>query len=575
MKNIKQFFIIAISLFLLISCEPFLDRPPLDAVGTESYWKSAQDLENYILQFYPMFPEHGSLAYNQVARKDDRSDNLITDIANEYLNGEMTVTTQGWKNDWNEIRGINIFLANYQKCEDEFSLYKHYLGEAYFFKAWFYFNLLKQYGDLPWYSEPLYPESEELLQKARDPRTLVVDSILQCLDNAVTYLDKLDDLEEGNNRISKEFALAFKTRVSLFEATWQKYHSSTPFSTPGALPQKYFSECIDAAEELMSGDYTVGIYNTGNPDNDYYSLFGKSDMGRIDEVIFYRAYNVEDNLGHNTPLYSTIFPGRMGVTWDLVSSYLSQDGEAFPYLEVSDTAKGNAFLTSIAENCDKRLKSTIWIPGDLQITSNGLIFELPAIDKTGENFCPTGFQYKKYSNPDAPVSSGNEAETGLIIMRYAEVLLNYAEAKYELDGTVAYTELNLLRERAGMPPFQVISQSSDPNVIDYGYAITDELYEIRRERRVETALEGLREDDLKRWAAHTLFLGKRFKGYPFSETEFPDYSPPLDEFGRIDYLMEQIPSGYQFRPERDYLDDIPQSELLLNPNLSQNPGWGE
>src|SRR5690606_2148357 len=103
--------------------------------------------------------------------------------------------------------------------------------------------------------------------------------------------------------------------------------------------------------------------------------------------------------------------------------------------------------------------------------------------------------------------------------------------------------------------------------------ISDELYEIRRERRVELALEGHRADDYKRWAAHNLFKGKRPKGYPFNQEEFPTYHPTLDENGLLDYFQNRIPDGYQFREDQDYLNPIPEEELTLNPSLKQNPGW--
>src|SRR5690606_28103082 len=118
------------------------------------------------------------------------------------------------------------------------------------------------------------------------------------------------------------------------------------------------------------------------------------------------------------------------------------------------------------------------------------------------------------------------SETGYILFRYGEVLLNYAEASYELNGTIQYDALNLLRHRAGMPDFTVINQMADPNREDYGYPIADALYEIRRERRVELALEGYRADDYKRWAAHALFQGKRPLGYPFQPADFPGLPTP-------------------------------------------------
>jgi hypothetical protein len=143
----------------------------------------------------------------------------------------------------------------------------------------------------------------------------------------------------------------------------------------------------------------------------------------------------------------------------------------------------------------------------------------------------------------------------------------------ELNGTVAYDQLNQLRARVGMPEFEVLSQDADPNKVDYGYEISDALYEIRRERRVELAFEVLREQDWKRWAAHELFLNKRPRGYPFSSAEFPGESPVVDENGLLDPLQLELGNGYNFFPGRNYLESVPQTELTLNPNLDQNPGW--
>jgi hypothetical protein len=158
-------------------------------------------------------------------------------------------------------------------------------------------------------------------------------------------------------------------------------------------------------------------------------------------------------------------------------------------------------------------------------------------------------------------------------MNASEPLMKHRKYKCELDGTVAYEQLNLLRKRVGMPDFTVNLQSFDPNRIDYGYPVSDALYEIRRERRVEMALEEQRDEDLMRWTAHKLFRYRRPKGYPFLQSEFPSYDAPLDENGLIDYWAGCLPDGYQFRENQDYLYSIPQDELTLNPNLKQNPGW--
>ncbi|PPL03534.1 RagB/SusD family nutrient uptake outer membrane protein [Parapedobacter indicus] len=570
----KKFNLLIIAFFAVFSysCDNFLDRPPLDAISTDSYWNSSSDLEKYVLQYYPLLPQHG----NGMPFEDANSDNMIRLTPNNVMNGVRGIVAGNWISQWSNIRSINVFFDNYTKVKDGFETYRHVLGEAHFFKAWFYFDLLKRYGDLPWYNHALEPGSPELLNP-RDPRTLIADSILAQLDKAIAYLNPRSSA--GNFRLNKEAALAFKTRVALYEGTWQKYHAGTPFGTVGSQPEKYFQQCVDAAEELMQGDYTRGLYNTGNPESDYFTLFGMDNMSSVDEVLLYRVANSSESMGSGVQFYTTASTYGMGVTWSLVSSYLSKNGTPLDYLSFADENKGNDFLNVLKEQADNRLHATVWFPGDLRVAATAELFDKPWIDRGGNELCPTGFQVKKCANPYSSAAGltdggNNNSETGYIIFRYGEVLLNYAEASYELDKTIQYDALNLLRHRAGMPDFRSITQMDDPNRQDYGYAIDNALYEIRRERRVELALEGYRADDYMRWAAHTLFRGTRPLGYPFNAAEFPALPVPrLNQDGLIDYFRDQIPDGFGFREDQDYLNPIPQDELTNNPNLVQNPGW--
>lgn len=569
MKKITIYIFFILTGFTLSSCEGFIDLSPLDKISTDDYWHASNDLENYIVQFYP-----GLVGSEMVQFDAGNSDDLVYQNLSVILHGQRTPTTGNWIGEWTNIRNVNIFFDNYGKCKDPFDQYKHYVGEAHFLRAWYYFGLLKKYGDLPWYSSALDIDDEEGLMRPRDSRILIADSILTDLDRAIEYLNVRSAV--GNLRINKETALAFKTRVALYEGSWQKYHAGDDFGTKGADPDKYFRQCVDAAEELIRGDYTAGIYNTGNPDKDYYNLFGFDNMSAINEVLLYRAFNMADGLTNLTQHYVTERNTSKGATWDLVSSYLGKDGKPYNYLNASSGNKGNKFLTKIATDCDPRLSFTIWIPGDLMSVAFNKYFSRPDLNEGLNWLCQTGFQPKKTSNPSSQGAgdpANHTSQTGYIIFRYGEVLLNYAEAKYELDGTIATEQLNLLRKRVGMPDFTVNAQATDPNRIDYGYPVSDALYEIRRERRVEMAFEGHREEDLMRWAAHKLFKDKRPKGYPFDKSEFPEYSPALDGNGLIDYWADLLPKGYKFREKQDYLYSIPQDELTLNPNLEQNPGW--
>jgi len=554
-----------------VACEKHLDRPPLDQIGLDSYWKTSVDLGNYTARFYEALPKHENSIYT--GGYQTSCDDLTYAFARPLMNGETVLSTGTWTSDFSEVRSINIFFDNYQNCQDPFETWQHFLGEAQFFKAWIYFNLVQKYGDVPWYSKALTPDQEEELMRPRDSRTLVIDSILALLDRSFVNIDLRDNAQWNNNSVNKEAVLAFKTRVALYEGTWQKYHAGTAYATSGADPAKYFKAAVDAGTALIAGAYNAGIYTTGNPATDYYDMFGTGDMGDINEVLLYRAYNIGEFIGHNQNFYTANWAAELGATWSFVASHLGQDGKPIDYTALAAEKKGKEFLTALDGLSDPRLSQNIWIPGDVRREQDNLIWEGPTLFEGSQTNTSTGFQAKKYSNTYETIDYANANDQGRIVFRFGEVLLNYAEALFELDGTVAYEQLNLLRERAGMPEFAIIAQTADPNRLDYGYEISDELYEIRRERRVELAFEVLREADWKRWAAHALFKGKRPKGYPFAPSEHPDNEPLVDENGLLDPLQEVIPNGYNFRPDQDYLGSVPQTELTLNPNLTQNPGW--
>lgn len=577
--NINCLLSCLLSLFFA-SCEDYLDKPPLDKIGNDSYWKTASDLKNYTMQFYTLFPTYGTPGASGIFMADASygSDDAILAEANTTLNGARAVVNSGGAWTWNKIRSVNLFFDNYNRCQDAFNLWSHYLGEAHFFRAYLYFEKVKAYGDVPWYNKELSMDSEDLY-KARDSRTLVVDSILNDLDKAIEFLNPIKKTDGGTNRLSKEAALLFKSRVALYEGSWQKYHAGTVFATQGTDPNKYFRIAVEAAEELMNGDYTVGIY--GKNDEDYGTMFGMNDMSANSEILLWKGYDKSLGLSHDSQVYHTSRTNARSATMEFVEAFLSKDGEPIDYYELAKTKKGKEFLSYIGENADPRLRKTIWIPGDVMWNSvNGYKeFDLPYIGLSGEFLNTTGFQLRKgvdITSPGAGGFFGGDCVTGAIIFRYAEALLNYAEAKYELDGQVDYDKsINLLRRRVGMPDFKVIKDPNAKRFSNYGYEISDELFEIRRERRVELGAEGFRNQDYRRWRAHKLFQNKRPKGFPVLKEEFPNGTkfPAIDGDGLLDPFKNAIPDGYKFKEERDYLECIPTNEITLNPNLNPNPGW--
>lgn len=567
----KTIIILTVVATLFSACESFLDKEPLDKIGAESYFKTSKDLELYVNQFYDAFPSFGSFGAG-LFWSDDNSDNMVMEEYNVRLAGFSVIpgnaSDAGWK--WDNLRSVNYFLQNCYRSEDSYKQNSQYIGEGYFFRAYFYYDLLTKFGDLPWVNEAYDAESKDLYN-SRISRSIIVDSMLIDLDKAIDMMDLKSNVTEG--RLSKEVALLFKSRVALFEGTWEKYHAGSEFAPGKADPNKYFRAAAEAAGKLIEMK-TNSLFSTGNAKTSYYELFNKTDYSKNPEVMLWRKYGLSLGLTHRLQGYVLYRGSRRGYTKSFVDDYLCIDGLPL----ASHPERDNKSLLGIVNERDPRLAQIMWIPGDIRVAkgSDIVYFDKPFIDQTGEYNCLTGFQMKKGADPY--VKDQDNSETGLIIFRYAEALLNYAEAKAELgDITQADIDksINQLRKRSGVAALNISSIEKDPNWLFP--SISPLLNEIRRERRVELACEGFRLLDLLRWRAHEVFINKRPRGFFFKQADFPNVDPKkdlkLDENNYIDPYKISLPNGYQFNPKRDYLLPLPTSELLLNSNLKQNPGW--
>lgn len=567
----KLYICASIFAFFLVSCDSFLEREPLDKISNKVYFKTSKDLELYVNQFYIKFPGFGGFGIGYLG--DDRnSDNLVHEDYDVRLAGYKTVpgnaSDAGW--NWGDIRSVNYMLANLGNLESSFDESKAYIGEAYFFRSYFYYSLLQNFGDLPWVNKPYDTESEDLYNP-RVSRNIIVDSMLIDLDRAIEYIPEKANVVDG--RLSKEAALLFKSRVALFEGSWEKYHNGTEFGVKNADYNKYFRVAAEVAKQLMDMNKST-LFTTGDPKTAYYHLFNKTDFKDNPEVILARNYSLVLGLTHRAQNYLLYRGSRTGLSKELVDDYLCLDGKpTASHPEYSDKQ-----LLSVVKDRDPRLAQTIWIPGDLRvgIGEEPLYFDRPFIYLTGEQQCTTGYQLKKGSDPYT-VDTEN-AETGSIVFRYAETLLNYAEARAEL-GELTQEDvdktINLLRQRVGMADLKLNAITNDPN---WKFpTISPMLNEIRRERRVEFACEGHRLPDLLRWRAHELFSNKRLRGFYFNQSEFPEMVPGkdilLEKDGYVDPYQVSLPEGYKFNPNRDYLLPLPTTELVLNKQLKQNPGW--
>ena len=578
-----------------------LNLAPKTQISDAQFFNTASDLQVFCNSFYQQLP---SFAANSGAGSfsvdvpgigsnsgvvnvgiygvDDNSDNMVTGSYNTFLNGQSTLPPSGagWATgNWSTIRNTNYFLANYTRVKDLRVNVAPYVGEAYFFKAWFYYDKLRVFGAVPWLSTPTTISDTAQLFSSRLPRNVIADSINRCLDSAIANLPVKS--RALANRVYKEFAQAFRARVCLYEGTWEKYHQGDPFGVAGNNGAKYLQMAADTAQAIINSGVFALDSAAGSP-TAYFNLFNRSDYTSSKEVMLWRKYDGSQGIYNFWSAYIASGPNR-GITKGLVDAYLCIDGKP---IGASSLYKGDDSLSWVITNRDPRLKQTIYTPGAIQYTNNPgvVLWTIPPFTGSGSTFCPTGYQLDKGHSTDIALNNAGApgSTQGLIYMRYAEVLLILAESKAEL-GTITQADINAtvnkLRTRAGMPAaaaLNIASITTDPNW-DFP-SLSPVINEIRRERRVELACEGYRFDDIMRWAAAgTYFVNWKPKGAKWNQwnTLFSaavNAKFKRDANGYIEPFQTTLPTGYKFNVGRDYLEPIPQDQLLIA-GYTQNPGW--
>ncbi|WP_276168390.1 RagB/SusD family nutrient uptake outer membrane protein [Zobellia alginiliquefaciens] len=569
-KSIKIY-----GLFMLLlgtlSCNDDLELLPEDSISDVSFWKNANDFELAANNFY--------FSLKTYSNEPDANSDIVTscETYNTVSDGSYIPSEQSsvWNNTYNEIRGVNNLISKAQEYEGEVSEIQQYVGEAKFFRAYLYFRLLKNFGGVPLILKPLDIDSEELFAKRAD-RKEVVAQLLEDLQEAINMLPSAANLaDEEEGRISSEAAESFMARVALFEGTWQKFRNN------GSDAAEYLKIAADAANNVInSGAY--GIFDQLGDDS-YRYLFlidnnavaksnplnlNKSD---INEFIITRKYSFEFGItnGHSHGVTQENAP-----TKKMADFYLCSDG--LP-IDKSPLFQGRSTFTSEFENRDNRMRNSLAIPG-IRYYSYGALGrdfdnsenpgEGTGIHKAnfGENTC-TGYTLIKFTTEKKDISLGQE-ETDYPVLRYSEVLLIFAEAKYELNGSITDEELNrsinLLRNRAKLP--SLTNAFVESNALDMRE-------EIRRERTVELFMEGFRLEDLKRWKTAETELPKSLRGILYDNTAYAD-DPDYDKLERFDengFYVWQFSANRRFE-EKHYLFPLPTQQVELM-GIEQNPGW--
>lgn len=623
MKNLKTI-LLTVSAAFLVSCNDFLEREPLDFGNEDTYFKTADDLKMFANDLYSALPTNKTL-WGGLYTEDVTSDNQCASYAQQLFYKGDKKTVQVASSEWNfsRLRTINYFINKIAANESNGTLdasdasVRHYLGEAHFFRAYDYFRLLRNFGDVPIFTEML-PDDQSVLtaRSKRSPRNEVARFIIGELDEAASLL-MAEAPESG--RICRDAALQLKARVALYEATWERYHAGTCFVPgtsrwPGAKtwPDFHFKAGSAEAEIDYFLDQAIEasklVADARQLDTDYESMFNSTTaFGSGDEVILARYYQ-KGVLSHSCSAFLKN-GGGCNVTRALVNSYLMKNG--LPIYDANSGYQGDRVSYYEFQNRDPRLTGSVRAAGSLIETrqdgsghyvNDTLYYYRPMIYQSGQEKATTGYELKKWCSDDEAQRVQYDCTTAVPILRAAESYLDYIEAYYERFHQLNATckeYWQALRRRAGMDEdFQKtidatdLSLENDLGVYSHGAMVDKTLYNIRRERRCEFIAEGMRLDDLKRWRSLDNMVNYQPEGFNMWDEMYKMYDASQRDESLVSqssvskYLRPlQISStsvaygGYTF-PKQHYLEPIPISEFLITGGgvaaespLYQNPGW--
>ena len=539
----KSLFILAAALLTGFTSCVDLDRYPLEELSDGSFWKTGNDAEMAVSDLY------NSLPYWDV---DDaiNSDDAVHGIkwaAGNISKGIYDPLDQSWSGTYGVIRQANLILSKIDEIPDyDEAEKKKVLGQTYFFRAFHYFDLIRTFGDVPYVDRPLELSDQEGI--TRTSRDEVYKHVMDDFDKAIEYLP-VSWPASDYGRITKGAALAMKARAALYYGNWQV--------------------AADNAKKVMD----QGTYQLWDKDNTgkYAQLFWEVADG-CDEFILVRQFNAGDNGWYliGWEAFPTLGWGGIDPTQSLVDAF--EDIEGAPIAKSNLYDEKNPFA-----NRDPRLEVNVLHDGETMYGVTIKVAPLKSCYPTGigqhGDATATGYYQQKWLDPSIdPQSTGWDMGKDAVVIRYAEVLLTYAEAKNELDplSQEAFDAVNQVRRRVGMPDLQ----KTDASKPTYCGTQDDLRQRIRNEWRVEFALEGgKRQWDIRRWGIAKDVLNKPLYGLKYKLVDSPD---AVDGDGGkicILYEGENYIGGTTSYKDHNYVYPIPQKEIDLNPNLTQNDGY--
>ena len=576
------------------ACEK-LEQVPQSTASQAAVFGNENGLKLYTNSFYGM----GFLPGNSISL-DAMSDYLAVRAVPDFIRegGFAANNSSGWS--WTDLRNINYFIQNCNNPAVPVSVRNNYLGLARYFRAYFYMDKVRRFGDVPWIGKPLDINDTTALNAGRDKRELVMDSVLADLDFACANISTAND--PSRTTVTKWVAFAFKSRVCLFEGTFRKYHTSLNLTSTA---NKWLQEAASAADQIIkNGGFSINT--AGGPGVSYRNVF-TSNTPLANEVL--QAAVADQALAvlsdANWWWTSGTYGSKASFTRDFINTFLKIDGT--PY--TNNPAYTTMLFKDEVKNRDLRLKQSIRCL-DYKRTTNGLPVPAPPVF----SYTFTGYQPIKLTLDNTALDAGRLNTNIVSLFRYAEVLLNFAEAKAEL-GTLTNQEwaltIGALRARAGITGGLSIKPIvADPYLVkNYFPNISDPtILEIRRERGIELSLEGFRFSDILRWKRGEL-MERPWNGFHVAALNVPmdlnedgildvafyQGTRPTPAVSGVTYVdvsarigtavnsqllkngtsgelnwMNEIPRKWN---DRNYLYPIPLNDLQRNPKLKQNPGW--
>lgn len=536
-------------LLSLGSCD--LDFEPETTLTDVSFWKTETDLKGACNRLYDL------LQYNT---HDTRSDELVRTSADNVSSGNASVPSSSgnWTDPYYRIFTANNIIEKGINANVDAAVINRWLAEAYFFRAYHHFELVRRYGDVPLMLKAINDTEDPLLMSPRSPRETVIQQCYSDLDFAIQWLPDIDELNESDwGRVSRSAALAMKVRIGLFEGTFSKYHNLS------SNHNAHLDVAIASAELLINeGKHELFL--------DFQTLFLFEGEGRQNkENVFVKLYgpNGEGTVTHNR---SRLMENRVSVTRQMVDQFLYTDGlprDLSPLKIEVESSFDDVFVDR-----DPRLNMTLYMRGEAAYKGE----YIPFSNQHGNGYSlKKGFLLSEWET--------NSRETiDIMLIRYAEVLISYAEALYERNGSITDEQLNMtvnaLRTRVGFPTLltNAFVTANSLNMRD----------EIRRERTVEFIDEGFRYDDIIRWKIAEEVLPVDILGAKFVDTETSKSRTEMrmtdadgkyegqEIYDQSDLIIIELASTRSFDPARDYLYPVPLNEISLSGGaVVQNPNW--